>query len=41
MNQENKHPTSDIDVDSEEHSQWTEIEVDEEKELERDGLALM
>jgi len=59
MNQENKQQTSGIDVDSEEHSQGTEIEVDEEnlpspaaavheqirlegeKELERDGLALM
>lgn len=59
MNQKNKQQTSGIDVDSEEHSQGTEIEVDEEnlpspaaavheqirlegeKELERDGLALM
>ncbi|GBU12702.1 inner membrane protein [Enterobacterales bacterium] len=59
MNQENKHKTSGVDVDSEERSQGTEIEVDEEnlpspaaaiheqirhegeKELERDGLALM
>lgn len=59
MNQENKHKTTGVDVDSEERSQGTEIEVDEEnlpspaaaiheqirhegeKELERDGLALM
>ncbi len=59
MNQENKHSTSGVDVDSEENTQGTEIEVDEknlpspaaavheqirlegEKELERDGMALL
>jgi formate/nitrite transporter FocA (FNT family) len=59
MNQENKHSTSGVDVDSEENAQGTEIEVDEknlpspaaavheqirlegEKELERDGMALL